>query len=317
MPDESEIKFTDTVSAIYKPVKQFIKKAERVSAQGFYLLFNRNVKQSQAETYITDETRTKIEPILVENDSLYFDDITWRSIDSLKIDVLYRNERDKQTKESFILFVKKNERFIRRRTADEKENLNLSNIMIEKKIPFELTQDTTNSRIFSVKAHWKGKYSYNFKTDSAAFIDIFGKCNKNKENTIKVYDKNLYGILILDMKNTGNIANPNFYSIKDSDTLITSKLEKGQLILYLYNEKEEKIDEIITRQDTSLIFDNLLPQKYSFRVLYDENNNGKWDPGNYIKNLQPERVLLYPSTIPIKETWEINIEWNISFRQKK
>ena len=317
LPNGTEIKFTDTVSAIYAPVKQFVKKAERVSGQGFYLLFNREIKQSDTEIIITNKTKQSIKPILAQKDSLYFDDISWRSIDTLKIGVEYSNERGIQVKDSFLLNIKKQERFVLRRESDKQESSNLSNITIEKKVPFKLIPDSINSRIFSVKADWNGNNSYNLITDSTAFVGIFGKSSKAVEKKFQVNGKDSYGMLILDIINTGNFAHPEFYKSLVSDTVNATKLDKGQLILYLYNEKEELIDEVLTQKDTTFVFNNLLPQKYSLRTIYDENNNGEWDTGNYLENIQPERVILYPLSIPIKETWEVNIEWNIAFKQKK
>ena len=40
-------------------------------------------------------------------------------------------------------------------------------------------------------------------------------------------------------------------------------------------------------------------------VLIDENNNGKWDLGDYHKRQQPERVSYYPDQITLKENWEV------------
>jgi hypothetical protein len=39
-------------------------------------------------------------------------------------------------------------------------------------------------------------------------------------------------------------------------------------------------------------------------VLYDINNNGQWDPGNYTQKLQPEITLSVSQKIAIKADWE-------------
>jgi hypothetical protein len=46
------------------------------------------------------------------------------------------------------------------------------------------------------------------------------------------------------------------------------------------------------------------PGEYDIRILYDENNNGKWDPGNYSKKLQPEKVIALSKKFPVKENWD-------------
>jgi Bacterial Ig-like domain len=46
------------------------------------------------------------------------------------------------------------------------------------------------------------------------------------------------------------------------------------------------------------------PAEYELRILYDENNNAHWDPGNYGKKIQPEKVYYYPQKLNIKANWE-------------
>ena len=48
----------------------------------------------------------------------------------------------------------------------------------------------------------------------------------------------------------------------------------------------------------------ILPGEYEFSVLYDENKNGKWDPGNYTSKKQPEQTLAIPQKINVKADWE-------------
>jgi hypothetical protein len=46
------------------------------------------------------------------------------------------------------------------------------------------------------------------------------------------------------------------------------------------------------------------PGEYEFRILYDTNNNGVWDPGNYEKKLQPEHATTLDKKLVIKADWE-------------
>ena len=52
------------------------------------------------------------------------------------------------------------------------------------------------------------------------------------------------------------------------------------------------------------------PGEYEVRILYDDNKNGKWDPGNFLQKKQPEIVERIPRKINIRNNWdnEINIE---------
>ncbi len=49
---------------------------------------------------------------------------------------------------------------------------------------------------------------------------------------------------------------------------------------------------------------------YSLRVIVDRNKNVKWDPGNFYKGIEPERVIFYrgsdrKQTFPVRANWEL------------
>lgn len=46
------------------------------------------------------------------------------------------------------------------------------------------------------------------------------------------------------------------------------------------------------------------PGEYELRILFDENNNGIWDPGNYKKKIQPEKALSLDTKLAIKANWD-------------
>ena len=46
------------------------------------------------------------------------------------------------------------------------------------------------------------------------------------------------------------------------------------------------------------------PGEYEIRILYDANNNGKWDPGDYSKKLQPEKVITLTQKIGVRANWD-------------
>ena len=40
------------------------------------------------------------------------------------------------------------------------------------------------------------------------------------------------------------------------------------------------------------------------RVIFDSNGNQKWDTGNFLKKIQPEKVSYYPILIEMRANWE-------------
>ena len=55
----------------------------------------------------------------------------------------------------------------------------------------------------------------------------------------------------------------------------------------------------------SVLINELEPGNYTFKVILDENKNGKWDPGNLIDYLQPEKVDLYSTPTKVRANWEV------------
>ncbi|MES2649686.1 MAG: Ig-like domain-containing protein [Bacteroidota bacterium] len=64
---------------------------------------------------------------------------------------------------------------------------------------------------------------------------------------------------------------------------------------------------------TGNIYTNKLfkPGQYALRILYDSNQNGLWDTGNYWKKIQPEFVLPVEMTISVKANYENELEINL------
>ena len=53
------------------------------------------------------------------------------------------------------------------------------------------------------------------------------------------------------------------------------------------------------------VFENVRPGEYNLRIIHDMNNNGKWDTGNYLKKIKPEKVVHYNDTIKVRANWVI------------
>ena len=85
--------------------------------------------------------------------------------------------------------------------------------------------------------------------------------------------------------------------VKSNDNIIIEMLEKGtKVVRSSFNPKSR--------------FENLPPGIYQIRVIIDRNQNGKWDPGNYFKRIEPEQIFYYQTekgeqNVNIKANWEL------------
>jgi hypothetical protein len=58
----------------------------------------------------------------------------------------------------------------------------------------------------------------------------------------------------------------------------------------------------------------MAPGKYGLKVIYDTNNNKKWDTGNWGLRLQPERTEIYNGEVLVRSNWEVEARWELSKR---
>ena len=53
------------------------------------------------------------------------------------------------------------------------------------------------------------------------------------------------------------------------------------------------------------------PGEYDLQILYDRNQNGKWDPGDFKKQLQPELIVPLDRKLNFKANWTLEPEINL------
>lgn len=146
-----------------------------------------------------------------------------------------------------------------------------------------------------------------------AFETSFDTLNNNYHFSFKKSEDNLYRIQVLpkaftDMFNeTNDTLRFNVKTKKTSDfgyarfSLVNANYP---IILQLTDEKGDVKYEQYSKTPEVLDFLNLTPGKYFIRAIFDANGNKKFDTGNYLKKLQPEKVS-YFKEIEIRADWGI------------
>ncbi|SMC43211.1 Ig-like domain-containing protein [Cellulophaga tyrosinoxydans] len=112
--------------------------------------------------------------------------------------------------------------------------------------------------------------------------DFFG----NKNDTI------VYAIKTAGFEDFGNLE------------LVLNGSVTYPAIIQLTDEKGALIREQFATEPATFYFNYLRPSKYLIRVISDTNGNKKWDTGNYLKKLQPERVSHSPTVIEMRANWK-------------
>ncbi|MEO6404683.1 MAG: Ig-like domain-containing domain [Ferruginibacter sp.] len=153
-----------------------------------------------------------------------------------------------------------------------------------------LSLDSTR-KILSIYPTWAQGTAYRLLIAKDAVTDTTNT-KLNRSDTIKFSTKKTtdYGSLLLRFKNLDLSRHP------------VIQFLSGEIIKFSYP--------VTGAEWSQKLF---LPGEYSTRILFDTNQNGKWDPGNYSLKLQPEKAFTLPQKLSIKADWENERDISIDF----
>ncbi len=162
-------------------------------------------------------------------------------------------------------------------------------------------QDTLINQLGFVKADSNGfKYrldaqlelggNYMFIFPDSVFFGYSGLTNDTTQVAFKVGTAEEYGNLYLD--------------IIQQDTA-------ARLIVQLMDQKENVLQQRLVQGSELLTYQYLPAGKYRLKAIADANKNGRWDSGNYLKNIQPERVFYFDKEMEIRANWDFEESWEI------
>ena len=124
---------------------------------------------------------------------------------------------------------------------------------------------------------------YTLELLPSAIVDFFGNVNDTltfKMNTKRAVD---YGSLSITLQN----------------------IDRYPVIVQLITEKGDIVEEVYSEREQIYTFLNLLPAKYLVRIIYDSNQNKKWDTGSYLLKKQPEDVIYINTVLDVRANWEM------------
>jgi uncharacterized protein (DUF2141 family) len=151
-------------------------------------------------------------------------------------------------------------------------------------------------------------------TDSS---NVEFEVNKLFHELIIVPKNGKSGEMILSLKDSAILSKTDKYtslteikltilSSKDVGTLIV-EMDSISDIFLLQLERNNKVIAVLPVQ-SKLEIPNLIPGDYTFKLIEDSNQNGKWDPLNRELRTQPERIIPLRKTTKVRANWETGIK---------
>jgi uncharacterized protein (DUF2141 family) len=144
-------------------------------------------------------------------------------------------------------------------------------------------EDTDRKKI-TLEYSWPSNTKFHIIADKAFAEDTLGrKLLKIDTLSFQTKRESEYGTLILHFKNYDPSKNP--------------------VLQFVQKDHLEKTLVITSLNYTYHLFE---PGEYELRVLFDENKNGVWDPGEFFgKHRQPEKVrVIFKKLMNVKSNWD-------------
>lgn len=141
--------------------------------------------------------------------------------------------------------------------------------------------DSNRTKI-SLTTAWQEAKEYRIIVDSTSFSDSSGN-RISKTDTIRFVAKEIadYGKVVLRFSNLDLAQHPVLQFVLGEEVINSYPLGSAEW-------------------SNSYI----KPGEYELRILYDGNNNGKWDPGDYQQKKQPEKVTPLSQKLGVRANWD-------------
>ena len=169
------------------------------------------------------------------------------------------------------------------------ENITVTRIEEDKEtaVKFTMERQPDSWRRFNIDFKRDESMQYRILIPAGTLTDVYGNINDTVRQEFKTQSQDYYSSVLLNISGT-----PCAHSI-----------------VQLLDGKENVLKEYTIDGDTKLTIDYLAPGKYGFKLICDENQNGRWDTGNFSERRQPERVFYFNQTVETKSGWDIEYTW--------
>jgi uncharacterized protein (DUF2141 family) len=164
-------------------------------------------------------------------------------------------------------------------------------------VEFKINYADKTRKTLNLAHDWKPGMAYRLKLETEAFADLFGGKSDSLAVNFSVGKEEYYGNIAVEitfpetehafivqlLNARGSVSRENFIQTGGGSQNLTRKLD----------------------------YQHVTPGKYRLKVVYDTNNNGRWDTGNHAENRQPERIAFSKDDILIRANWDQVLDWTL------
>ena len=162
-------------------------------------------------------------------------------------------------------------------------------------IKWHLERDSMNMCRWKVIADWKEKTNYRLYIPKKSVTDVMGYENDSTVVEFATYDPEKFATVSLNITGVG----------------------RSKYILLLTDSSGKTLQEIKDVKSGKYRFNFVTPGDIRLRIIEDKNGNGKWDSGDVLSGLQPERAEAYfnergEDLFTTKMNWDFEINIDMS-----
>ena len=160
---------------------------------------------------------------------------------------------------------------------------------LKKPVAFTFTRDSVNVRKAYLDWKLKEDTKYFLTIDTMSFRSIYNVYNDSTGFSFTSQKEEYYSILEITF----------------------DSIPCPLVVQALKSDKENVVKQITMEKGNVALFDYLKPDKYKFKVIFDRNGNGKWDTGNYLEKIQPEKVAYFHEPEDDSNITEVETQSNV------
>lgn len=167
-----------------------------------------------------------------------------------------------------------------------------SKIVITKKdstgVPFKMEYKEMEQEI-ALDFKKEENQKYTIQLLPGAIKDLYDKENDSLKFSVNTTNLTDYGNLKITLHNVNRFP----------------------IILQLLDAKEKVLVSSYSEKETVFNFEALEPEKYTIRVIYDDNKDGEWTTGSFLEKRQAEEVIYYPTAKDLHANWIMEEDFDL------